>query len=34
MRVCRFLVLLLAFAALAACARQPARQYARPASTR
>jgi polysaccharide export outer membrane protein len=30
MRVCRFLVLLLAFAALAACARQPARQYARP----
>ena len=30
MRVCRFLVLLLAFAVLAACARQPSRQYARP----
>jgi polysaccharide export outer membrane protein len=28
MRVCRFLVLLVAFAAVAGCARQPARQYA------
>ncbi len=28
MRVCRFLVLLVALATVAGCARQPARQYA------